>query len=628
MTEKIGRKALFIGVPEKKEQVEESFAKMRISELVDLIEKGLEGDFSGRISVKGPDDELTSLSTSLNTFFSRIEKYAERCTIYRRAFEQQPAPTIIKDSSGSKILSNPSYDSLEEAAVTSLEKQGVGSESMVSFVFQDRNPHTREIQIPLQDGDTQLIEERSIPLVDDKGVYAVLFSLNDISAYKKMERQMRQQPEIEEFPDLFMERILGDNLVPALVVDTDLKISASNDAFSQLSGIAPKEVISMNLHDIHVLGCSGHDIEDILANDSSGAAEITFDFPSGPRVVWQYGTIIPEYAEMGKQVILLYIDITGQKHEESLLLDQVQELRASLLKLEEKNTLSKLEEEKARTMDDTTVAEEDETVQIVAEEDETVQIVAEEDETVQIAAEEDETVQIAAEGEKTFETAVEQPPSLHEPDSMDSELQKTSDIGTPPAPTPDITDNKPKELSPTSTIPAKVSKKESSAPAIVHDVVEFELAGENYALDIGYAREIVEMMPITPIPRAPQYLKGVMNLRGEITNIIDINNILGVAESSEVAGKKIIVLSSEATGGENIGIIVDGVHSVIQIQDTDIEHLGEGISELSDYMKGIIKISGRGLVEKKGEKSGDKYLIIWIDVLKVLSDLLQQGSTK
>jgi len=52
------------------------------------------------------------------------------------------------------------------------------------------------------------------------------------------------------------------------------------------------------------------------------------------------------------------------------------------------------------------------------------------------------------------------------------------------------------------------------------DIVEFVLGGERYALDIQLAREIVEMIPITPIPRAPSYISGVINLRGEITNIL------------------------------------------------------------------------------------------------------------
>ena len=155
------------------------------------------------------------------------------------------------------------------------------------------------------------------------------------------------------------------------------------------------------------------------------------------------------------------------------------------------------------------------------------------------------------------------------------------------------------------------------------DVVSFELAGEKYALDINLAREIVEMMPITPIPCSPDYLRGIMNLRGEITNIINITTILGLPAPEDDSGNKIIVLSSEATGGENIGVIVDDVQSVIQINERDVERLGEGLSSQSSmHIKGIIKIGSRGS-DKKSE-TDEKDLVIWLDMLKVIEDLSYQ----
>ena len=151
------------------------------------------------------------------------------------------------------------------------------------------------------------------------------------------------------------------------------------------------------------------------------------------------------------------------------------------------------------------------------------------------------------------------------------------------------------------------------------DVVEFELGGERYALDIQLAREIVEMIPITPIPRAPPYISGVINLRGEITNIMNLNTLLGLPNQEVRDNQKIIVLVPEAAGGSNVGVIVDDVSSVLQITESDIEHMGEGFaSEFSSFVKGIIKIRSDD-AEKK-----NKSLIIWIDMLKVLKDLANQ----
>lgn len=183
------------------------------------------------------------------------------------------------------------------------------------------------------------------------------------------------------------------------------------------------------------------------------------------------------------------------------------------------------------------------------------------------------------------------------------------------------------ETPPAEAIPSMEEQTESTETekekSLTFDVVEFELCGEKYALDINLAREIVEMMPITPIPCSPNYLRGIMNLRGEITNIINITTILGLPSRDEDSGNKIIVLSAEATGGENIGVIVDDVQSVIQINERDVEHLGEGLSSQSSmHIKGIIKIGGRGL-DKKTE-TDEKDLVIWLDMLKVIEDLTYQ----
>lgn len=152
------------------------------------------------------------------------------------------------------------------------------------------------------------------------------------------------------------------------------------------------------------------------------------------------------------------------------------------------------------------------------------------------------------------------------------------------------------------------------------EVVEFELGGERYALDIQLVREIVEMMQITPIPRAPPFISGVINLRGEITNIMNLNTLLGLANQEIRDNQKIIVLVPEAAGGSNVGIIVDDVSSVMQVPEDDIDHIGEGFaSEFSSFVKGIIKIHGD---ESQNNDVKEKNLIIWIDMQKVLTDVV------
>jgi len=154
----------------------------------------------------------------------------------------------------------------------------------------------------------------------------------------------------------------------------------------------------------------------------------------------------------------------------------------------------------------------------------------------------------------------------------------------------------------------------------VIDVVEFELGRELYALDINLAREIVEMMPITPIPRSADYISGIINLRGEITNIVNLAKLLKLPEK-EVENKNIIVLTNADSKGSKIGIIVDSVHSVMQISEENVEQINENMaSDLNTYVKGIIKVSQNNGYSDQNENNSS--LIIWLDLAKILDELV------
>ncbi|WP_298668795.1 chemotaxis protein CheW [uncultured Methanofollis sp.] len=146
------------------------------------------------------------------------------------------------------------------------------------------------------------------------------------------------------------------------------------------------------------------------------------------------------------------------------------------------------------------------------------------------------------------------------------------------------------------------------------DVVEFELGGELFALDIMLAREIVEMMPITPIPGAPPHIAGIINLRGEITTVIGLEKVIGVQATRTMADRKIIVLMSGATRGKNVGFIVDDVRSVIPAAGVDAHMVAErDLSAYSNsYVKGIIR---------HGEESGST-LVMWLDVSRILAEAI------
>lgn len=112
-------------------------------------------------------------------------------------------------------------------------------------------------------------------------------------------------------------------------------------------------------------------------------------------------------------------------------------------------------------------------------------------------------------------------------------------------------------------------------------IVVFKLGNEYFAVETERVQSINDMMGITRVPKAPSYIKGLINLRGSIKSLVDINLLLNVDSSSEQ--NNIIILTVK---DEEIGISVDEVDEVLDIEEKDIQRLDD--SNAPDYIKGIV----------------------------------------
>lgn len=107
-----------------------------------------------------------------------------------------------------------------------------------------------------------------------------------------------------------------------------------------------------------------------------------------------------------------------------------------------------------------------------------------------------------------------------------------------------------------------------------HDVktcLSFRLGEEVFAIDVSKVINILEMSHITRIPRAPEYMKGVINLRGTVLPVIDLRTKFGLPEKEATVDTSIIVLSIDITGESVlIGTLVDAVREVLELKTDDI----------------------------------------------------------
>jgi purine-binding chemotaxis protein CheW len=120
----------------------------------------------------------------------------------------------------------------------------------------------------------------------------------------------------------------------------------------------------------------------------------------------------------------------------------------------------------------------------------------------------------------------------------------------------------------------------------------FALGKEEYGLEILKVREIIGYMNITAVPRTPSFVKGVINLRGQVIPVIDLRLRFGM-EAAEVTDQTCIIVAEINLNGKtfNAGLIVDRVQEVLDIAAEDIEessHLGTAVQ--TDFILGIGKV--------------------------------------
>lgn len=135
----------------------------------------------------------------------------------------------------------------------------------------------------------------------------------------------------------------------------------------------------------------------------------------------------------------------------------------------------------------------------------------------------------------------------------------------------------------------------------------FTLGSETFALEVSNVREVLEVIPITRIPKMPDFMSGVINVRGSVVPVIDLRLKLGMTRTEATVNTCIVVLEFKA-GNDSVilGTLVDSVQEVLEFDDGHIEPPPRvGLGMRTDFIQGI---------GKREEK-----FVIMLDIRKVFS---------
>lgn len=147
----------------------------------------------------------------------------------------------------------------------------------------------------------------------------------------------------------------------------------------------------------------------------------------------------------------------------------------------------------------------------------------------------------------------------------------------------------------------------SSAAEPVSQYLTFVLSAEVFAMGILAIKEIIEYTDLTSVPMTPEYVRGVINLRGAVVPVLDLSVRFG-RQSSPVTKRTCIVIVEVEAAGErhDMGLVVDAVNAVLDIPAEDIEPPPAfGARVRTDYIQGMAKVNGK--------------FVILLDVTRVLA---------
>ncbi len=151
---------------------------------------------------------------------------------------------------------------------------------------------------------------------------------------------------------------------------------------------------------------------------------------------------------------------------------------------------------------------------------------------------------------------------------------------------------------------AELEARKEQANDEVLQWVTFQLQEETYGVNVMQVREVLRYSEIAPVPGAPDYVLGIINLRGNVVTVIDTRSRFGLMKGDITDNTRIIVIEADS---QVIGILVDSVAEVVYLRSSEIDTTPSvGTDESAKYIQGVSNRDGK--------------LLILVDLNKLLTD--------
>lgn len=141
----------------------------------------------------------------------------------------------------------------------------------------------------------------------------------------------------------------------------------------------------------------------------------------------------------------------------------------------------------------------------------------------------------------------------------------------------------------------------SANDAGIREFLAFVVAGETYALPLSCIREILRVPSVTPVPRSPREVLGIISVRGQVTTLIDMRERLNVTAAPVNSRTRVLLVDQ---GDEIMGLLCDRVKQVHRLSEDEVELASVLGADAASYVLGIGRPGQRKLENSRDSKSG------------------------
>jgi methyl-accepting chemotaxis protein len=205
-----------------------------------------------------------------------------------------------------------------------LEQKGEGAK----VAIESKRRAFGEVTVDLPSG-THILEQYVVPILSNNTIASLLFVYNEVTAQRKSQLDLQKKMEEVAILKQRSDVIVKQNPMPIMLMNAAFKIVMVNDAYIALTGLPKDRLMGMNAKDFKILGQTGQGLKTVLTDKKRSFGEVTIEFPSGLRILEQYG--IPMLDAKGElsTILCVYNNVTTQREQEKQIKVMMDEAKAN-----------------------------------------------------------------------------------------------------------------------------------------------------------------------------------------------------------------------------------------------------------------------------------------------------------